>query len=387
MRRIALNIRLNFMHKKFLNIITANVFGCLFTASFAYADINIAVIAPREGEYAKVGKELIDGARIAVDDINMQGGLNGQKINLIAIDDRCDDVFAVSTAQMLAVNRSPKDKMHLVVGPYCSNAFKEASGIYAKAGIFQIVPTPISTDASSEPHAGLLKMLAGNERQSLDFFKFYLENFDGENVALVYDSQLRDVVEVAFSVQQEFNKSGKSQHLKTFNFANYENSYGKMAENILEEKTALALILGKSRDIAKLAKKLKQEDENFVVFTNKYQAQARFEEELGKRASGTYFLALPSLKDNPEFTEILVKLRLLGVEPEGLSVYSYSAVNLWRDLAERAGSFAYQDLVKNLNGNKFETAWGEVEFVNGQPVQPLNYAIYCLDNGEYTQVY
>lgn len=361
--------------------------GCLFAVSAVHAEINIAIIAPREGDYAKAGQELIDGARIAVDDINMHGGLNGQKINLIAIDDRCDDVFAVSTAQMLAVNRSMKDKMHLVIGPYCSNAFKEAAATYAEAEIFQIVPTPISTDASSEPHAGLLKMMAGNERQSLDFFRFYLDNFDGQNVALVYDSQLRDVVETAFSLQQEFNKSGKAANLKTFNFANYDNSYGKMAENILDENVSLALIFGKSHDIAKLAKKLKQKDKNFTIFTNKYQAQSRFEEELGKKAQGTYFLALPSLKDNPEFTEVLVKLRLLGVEPEGLSVYSYSAVNLWRDLVNSAGSFDYKKLAKNLNGNKFETSWGEVEFAAGVPVQPLNYGIYRFDNGEYTQVY
>ena len=79
--------------------------------AFALADVNVAVIAPKAGEYKALGDEIISGVRIAVDDINGQGGLKGEKINLITVDDQCDDRLAVSTAQMMAVNTSPKDKI------------------------------------------------------------------------------------------------------------------------------------------------------------------------------------------------------------------------------------------------------------------------------------
>lgn len=41
------------------------------------------------------------------------------------VDDQCDDRIAVSTAQMMAVNVSERDKMSLVIGPYCSNALQK----------------------------------------------------------------------------------------------------------------------------------------------------------------------------------------------------------------------------------------------------------------------
>lgn len=104
-------------------------------------------------------------------------------------------------------------------------------------------------------------------------------------------------------------------------------------------------------------------------------------------AEGSYFVALPSLKDKPSFTETLVRLRLQGAEPEGLGVYSYSAVKLWQELVDKADSFKYGDLAKALGKDKVETVWGERTFVNGNPDKSINYGIYKLEGGEYTQVY
>ena len=64
-------------------------FSFLFAPN-ARSALNIGVIAPLAGEYQKVGEELVSGVRTAVDEINSQGGLKGEKINLIMVDDQCD---------------------------------------------------------------------------------------------------------------------------------------------------------------------------------------------------------------------------------------------------------------------------------------------------------
>ena len=49
-------------------------------SSFAKADISIAVAGPMTGQYASFGKQMRDGAEMAVKDINAAGGILGQKI-------------------------------------------------------------------------------------------------------------------------------------------------------------------------------------------------------------------------------------------------------------------------------------------------------------------
>lgn len=354
---------------------------------FAAADVNVAVIAPLAGEYKRFGSELVNGVRVAVDEINDQGGLNGEKINLITVDDQCDDRLAISTAQMMAVNSSRKDKMNLVIGPYCSNAFNQVADVYAKAGIFQIIPTTISARSAGRSHKGLVKMMGFDERQGLDFYNYYMDNFSGINVALVYDSRLPDGMDIVKVIEQEFINGGEGNRYFSYDFARYHGDFERMYKDMRKKNAEMAYILGKPKSVAKLSKAIKEEDDKFIIFTNRYQSQESYEKIMGDLAEGSYVVGLPSLKNNPAFTETLVKLRLLGIEPEGLSVYSYSAVKLWEDLVDKTDSFSYDKLASALNRRKVDTAWGETMFTNGNPDNPVNYSIYQIRSGEYTQVY
>lgn len=372
------------MMRKFFYITSFFMFMLIKNAS---ADINVAVIAPLNGEFQKQGQEIISGAKIAVDEINDAGGLLGEKINLVTIDDPCRDVLEVSTAQMIAVNSSEKDKINLIVGPYCTDNFSEVADIYAKAGILQIMPTPVAEVESRENHPSLIKIAAGTEQQSLEFFKFYISRYPDKKLALVYDGSRKDIVETAAALQQEFYKAGKSADFKSFNFANYDKDYAQMAEDIVDEKFSIAYIIGQAKEVSRLAGELKREDREFIIFADRYQVGQLFLEELGSLANGSYLLGLPTLKDNPDFTETLVKMRLLGIEPEGLSVYSYSAIKLWEELVNQSKSFDYAKLSEAVNNGSFSMAWGNVAFNNGQAENAVKYSIYQVNDGEYTQVY
>lgn len=375
---------LNFMLKIFCKWVGLAIVLMPMTAR---AEINVAVIAPMAGEYQTLGREIINGARIAVDDINANGGLKGERVNLVTIDDQCNDLLAVSTAQMLAVNNSKSDKMNVVIGPYCPNSFAETAKVYAQANILQIVPTSISQQNGTPNYKGLVKLVGYSEQQGHDFFKYYQQNFSNQKVALVYDSRVSDAVTIMSSIENQFSQAHQMEMYRTFNFADYENDYRRIAKDIFNEGYGLAYILGAPEEIVDLSKRLKDKNNNFAVFINKYQTHDVYQTEMGHLAEGSYMMALPSLKDNPEFTETLVKLRLLGVEPEGLSVYSYSAVKLWEDLVDKSNSLAYQKLAEALTGNTFETAWGPISFNLGNPEKTISYGIYQLRDGEYTQVY
>ena len=372
------------MIKKILYILTVI---SVFSPLKVYATANVAVIAPKAGEFRRLGAEIIEGVKLAVDEINADGGLNGEKINLITVDDQCNDRLAVSTAQMMSLNTSQKDRINLVVGPYCTNAFRQVAAIYAKAGIFQIIPTSVSAQNVGSNYKGLVKMVGFSERQGQDFLKFYQNHFASKNLAMIYDSRQSDTIDVARIVRSEFQKAAPAGILRVYNLADYGNDLDYLARDIVDNGAEAAYILGRPKSVAKLAKHLKQEDDEFIIFTNRYQSQESYEKILGDLAEGAYVIALPSLKDDPAFTETLVRLRLLGVEPEGLAVYGYSAVKLWKALVDKTDSFAYEKLAAAVNKNKIDTAWGEMMFNNGNPDNSVHYSVYQIQNGEYAQVY
>ncbi len=358
----------------------------LFISFNANADINIAVVAPQSGSRDTFGQELWEGANIAVEEINSNGGLLGERINLIMVDDRCDDRFAISTAQMISLYNSSKGKTSLVIGPYCSNSFSIVADTYAKSKIFQIIPTPVSIAEASHQHQGLVKMTGYLEQQSDVFYDYWQEHFPNKKVGLVIDSRISGILALGEGVKQRFSQDKREAYLSVFDFANYGDDYEKLAEKMSEEYIQLAYVLGDDDDIAELVKEWKDINEQGIVFTDRYLARTTYNEVLGKKANGTYMFSLPTLKDNPEFTETLVKLRLLGIEPKGLSVYGYSAIRLWEELVKATGSFDYQKLSSTTNSQKIDIGWGETGFANGIPDHTVGYRLYRFLDGEYAQV-
>lgn len=103
-------------------------------------------------------------------------------------------------------------------------------------------------------------------------------------------------------------------------------------------------------------------------------------------AEGIYFMVLRGKEDNPEFAETLVNLRLKGFEPEGLSLYGYSAVNLWKNLVISANSFDYNKISLQVNKG-VKTEFGNQMFHNGAPDKSESYAIFRYENGNMNKVY
>ncbi len=350
----------------------------------ATADITLAIVAPKAGEHSSIGKELFSGAKLAVDEINNNGGLSGEKLDLLTIDDRCDDRLAVSTAEMLGLLKSKK--IGLVVGPYCSNRFNEIADIYEKSQIFQIVPTTIAYSAGSTEKRGQILLLGTQAQISGDFFQFYNNNFAGLKVGFVYDDMPDSRnSEVAKTMFEEFRKYGKADLLKFYTINN-ENGKQDIVNAMIKDSINIVFVIGKADDTIEFIKTAKSTNENLIIFTTKRVLDEKVVKDLGDASNGVYVMSLPSLKDSLMFTETLVNLRLAGIELEGMEVYSYMAIKLWGDLVNHVGGFSYKKLSDAANSSEMKEKWSEFLMHSGS-IKSSKYTIEQIQNQEFKQVY
>lgn len=352
--------------------------------NLVWAEATIALVVPKAGSYQQQGGELAKGVQQAIHEINENGGLLGEKVELLEIDDQCNDGIAISTAQMLTILKQRNIK--LVIGPYCANSFDEVADIYAKGQLFQIIPTTINYTQARTIKKGLVKMLGYTNRQAQDFFDYYNSNFAGNQVAVIYNSKDAESSEETKTIQDEFRKHGKSVVLSLYTYEQTNKDYKKLAEKILADQNSVAFILGYPKNIRKMAYALKNRNNDISVFVNKYTAGNEFFEYMDDLAEGVYFMTLRGKEDNPEFAETLVKLRLNGFDTDGLSLYGYSAVNLWKNLVTAAKSFDYNK-VSAQAAKGVKTEFGSQMFHNGAPRNNESYAIYRYESGDMNKVY
>src|SRR5690606_28519055 len=99
-------------------------------APSAWADITIGLVAPLTGPVAAYGAQVKNGAEAAVDAINKNGGILGEKVVLQLADDAGDPKQGVSAANNLV-----GDGVRSVVGPVTSGVAMPASDLFAEIGV------------------------------------------------------------------------------------------------------------------------------------------------------------------------------------------------------------------------------------------------------------
>jgi branched-chain amino acid transport system substrate-binding protein len=86
-------------------------------AIYQPGDVSFGVLAPTSGQNEQRGRDLIDGAALAVSEINVRGGVNGHKAALVTYDDGCDAKTARERA--LALKQS---EVAGALGGICTSA-------------------------------------------------------------------------------------------------------------------------------------------------------------------------------------------------------------------------------------------------------------------------
>ncbi len=97
--------------------------------------LKIGIAAPFEGRYRDIGYDAIYAARLAVREINIAGGVEGSRLELVAYDDRGE----LGLAARVAGNLATDPDVVAVIGHYRPETSAVAASVYAQAGLPYVV--------------------------------------------------------------------------------------------------------------------------------------------------------------------------------------------------------------------------------------------------------
>ena len=86
--------------------LAAGLFSLCALVGGAHAQILIGQTAGFTGPVAAGVKETTEGAKLYIDSINAKGGVHGQKIELVSLDDKFDPKLAAENARKLIEERN-----------------------------------------------------------------------------------------------------------------------------------------------------------------------------------------------------------------------------------------------------------------------------------------
>ena len=123
------------------------------------------------------------GAALAVADINAAGGVLGQQVELITVDDFCDPEQAVAAA-----NKLVSDGVIFVVGHYCSHAAIPASEIYEAAGVLLISPASINPMLTELGRANVFRVVPRDDADAIVAGNYLADHWADKKIAILHDN-------------------------------------------------------------------------------------------------------------------------------------------------------------------------------------------------------
>jgi branched-chain amino acid transport system substrate-binding protein len=167
--------------------------------------IKIAAVAPITGAQGEVGQDLINGAKMAVEEKNAQGGILGKRVELLVMDDKADPKEAVSVANNILSNPSIVG----VVGHMNSGTMLASSNVYGGSGLPVVMPVPTNPTITKQNFENLFRVPATDSDQGPACADFAINHLGKKRIAVLHDKTA-----YGQGIAEEFKKKAESLGVK-----------------------------------------------------------------------------------------------------------------------------------------------------------------------------
>jgi len=345
------------MTKRAFFALTLGLSFGLGLAGPAGAQVRLGVGGPMTGGSAAFGAQLKNGAEQAVEDINAAGGILGQKIVLSIGDDRADPKEGVSTA-----NKFVADGVKFVVGHFNSGVTMPASEIYRENGIVEITPAATNPNVTERKMWNIFRVCGRDDQQGGLAGAMIAEKFAGKHVAIIHDKTT-----YGQGLAEETRKAINAKGLKEVMFEGVnkdDKDFTALVSKLKAVNPDLVYWGGLHDTGGLILRQMRDQGLKAPMMGGDGMADDEFAAIAGPGSEGTLMTFSPDPRLNPDNKQIVDLFRQKrGFEPQSYTLYSYAAVQIFKQAAEEAKSIDTKKVAEVMHSGKaFKTVLGDVSF-------------------------
>lgn len=106
----------------------------------------------------------------------------------------------------------------------------------------------------------------------------------------------------------------------------------------------------------------------------------------GAAGAGTLFTFGPDPRKKPTASAIVKKFAAKNIDPEGYTLYTYAAVQVWTQAATKAGTTDPKKVIDMIKSGSWDTVIGTLEYDAKGDIKQLDYVVYKWDDkGGYSE--
>jgi branched-chain amino acid transport system substrate-binding protein len=354
---------------------------CLAFGSAASAqDITIGVAGPLTGQYASFGQQFKNGAELAVADINAKGGVLGKKIKMVMEDDACDPKQAHAVAEKLVGMKVP-----FIAGHFCSGSSIPASDVYAEAGILQITPASTNPKFTERGMWNTFRVCGRDDQQGAVAGKYIATHYKGKNIAILQDKSTYGKG-LADETKKALNKAGLKEKMYEAYTAG-EKDFNALVSRMKQAKIDVVYVGGYHTEAGLILRQMRAQGMNAQMISGDALATNEFWSITGPAGEGMLFTFGPDPRKRPSAAKVVSAFKAKGIDPEGYTLYTYAALQVWTQAAAKAKTTDPKKVAAAVKAGKWDTVLGPISYDKKGDITKLDYVFYKWSkDGKYGEV-
>jgi branched-chain amino acid transport system substrate-binding protein len=343
-------------------------------------DVTVAVAGPMTGDEAAFGRQMQNGAQQAIADFNAAGGVLGKKLALDVEDDACDPKQARSVAEKIASAKIP-----FVVGHYCSSSSIPASEAYAEGNVLQITPASTNPLFTERKLWNVARVCGRDDQQGLVAAAYIAKNYKGKNIAILDDKSTYGKG-LADETKKALNKAGVTEKMSE-SYNKGDKDFNAIVSRLKLEKIDLVFVGGYHQEAGLILRQMRDQGLQTVLMAGDALADKEFASITGPAGEGTLFTFGPDPRNKPTAKAIVEKFMANKIDPEGYTLYTYAAMQVWSKAVAKAKTTDPKKVMDTIKGGSWDTVLGKMEFDAKGDIKTIDYVVYKWDSkGGYTEV-
>ncbi len=350
----------------------------LALADGAAAQVRLGVGGPMTGGVAAFGAQLRQGVEQAVADINAQGGILGQKIELYIGDDRADPREGVSVA-----NKFVADGVKFVVGHFNSGVTMPASDVYQENGMLVITPAATNPKVTERSMWNIFRVCGRDDQQGGLAGALIAQRFKGKRVAIVHDKTTYGQG-LADETRRAMAKGGLKDVLYE-GVSKDDRDFTALISKIRQARADLVFWGGLHDAGGLIVRQMRAQGIKAPLMGGDGITDDEFAAIAGPGAEGTLMTFSPDPRTNPNNKKIIELFRSQRMfEPQAYTLYSYASVQIIKQAAEKANSLDPKKVAEVMrSGMVFNTVLGDLKFDSKGDVSNDGYVVNGVKKDRY----
>ena len=254
----------------------------------------------------------------------------GKKLKLEVGDDACDPKQARSVGEKFAGMKLP-----FVAGHYCSSSSIPASEAYAEGGVLQITPASTNPTFTERKLWNTFRVCGRDDQQGAVAGAYIAKNFKGKNIAILHDKTTYGKG-LADETKKALNKAGmKEKMYEAYNKG--DKDFTALVSKMKRQQHRRGLCRRLHTEAGLILRQMRDQGMKTAADGGRRARRqgVRLDHRPGRRRHAVHLRPRSAQASRPP-TAIVKKFKAKNIDPEGYTLYTYAAIQVWAQAAAKA---------------------------------------------------